>query len=73
MHALFMLANPNVGQVSMTFITFFVDMVCLTIKEEWDTLWTSIRDGVVPEFDSIHRSCQGLLTGMWKGKCPTDC
>ena len=51
-HALFTLANPNVDRIFSTFITFFVDMMCF-IEEEWDTLLTSIRDGIIPEFDNI--------------------
>ena len=36
----------------MSILPFFIDMLSF-IEEEWDTLLTGIRDGVVPDFDSV--------------------
>ncbi|KAI6151130.1 GH3 auxin-responsive promoter [Pisolithus tinctorius] len=51
-HALFALANPSLEGFSVTFIPCFIDMVH-RVKQEWDVLVSSIRNGIIPDFDQI--------------------
>ena len=64
-HALFALANPTLERISVTFITFFMDMVYY-MQEEWDMLLASIRDGIIPDIDHIDHVRDYLQVGVMK-------
>ena len=49
----------------MTFITFFMDMICY-MQEEWDMLLSSIRDGIIPDIDHIDHVWEYLQVGVYE-------
>ena len=49
----------------MTFITFFMDMICY-MQEEWDMLLSSIRDGIIPDIDHIDHVREYLQVGVYE-------
>ncbi|KAI9458737.1 GH3 auxin-responsive promoter [Boletus coccyginus] len=51
-HALFCLAQPDLDQIFVTMVPFFVDLV-RCVEEEWDMLLACILHGRIPDLDGI--------------------
>ena len=51
-HALFALADPQIEQIRVLYITIFMDII-QCIQEDWELLLSSIRDGTIPDVGHI--------------------
>ncbi|KIM56344.1 hypothetical protein SCLCIDRAFT_1220376 [Scleroderma citrinum Foug A] len=62
-HSLFALANPTLERIAMTIVTLFMDMMSY-MREDWDMLLSSIRDGILPDIPHIDHVRDYLQVSM---------
>ena len=63
-HSLFALANPTLERITMTMVTLFMDMMSY-MREDWDMLLSSIRDGILPDIPHIDHVRDYLQVGVY--------